>query len=691
MVERGREVVADLAEHSPPVDAEELAEATALLEWMADDHFIFLGYREYDLVREDGESALRRVPGTGLGILRDSDPDPGASPSSRREAQALAREKNVLDPDEGQLPGHRAPARLPRLRRRQALRRVRRGRGRAPLPGPLHVDGVQRPARTRSHCCAARSRKVRERSGLRPGSHDGKALIEVLETYPRDELFQISEDELFEIAMGILAPRGAPAGPPLRPPRPIRPVPLLPRLPAAGPLQHPSPGGDPGHPAGGLQRHDGRLQRPSLGVGARPAPLRHPHAPGETVPDYDVARDRGTARGGDALLGRRPAATRSSSSSARSMAPSSSRRYRRGVPGRLPRRLHRRRRRWLDIQRIERLDPAGDLAMTPVPPARGGRRLLPPQAVPLRAADPPLRRAAPPREHGRPGDRRAALRGRPGRPGRRLDLRLRAHERGWRPRPDAVGDAFKDAFGQVWRGEIENDGFNRLVLRAGAVLAGGRVLRAYGKYLRQTGTTFSQSVHGRDVGPPSATSPGRLVELFHARFDPALADGAGGRGRVARQADRGRRSTRSPSLDEDRILRSFLHLSWPRCARTTSSSTATVGRSPTSPSSSTRDLVPDLPLPMPALRDLRVLAEDRGRAPAGGQGGTGRDPLVRPPGGLPHRGPRPDEGPDGEERGDRAGRSQGRIRRQAPAGRPRRPPRRRSSPATGRSSAGCST
>ena len=91
MVERGREVVADLAEHPPPVEAEELAEATALLEWIVDHHFTFLGYHEYDLVSVDGESALRRVPGTGLGILRDSDPDPASSSSGARRRSSPAR------------------------------------------------------------------------------------------------------------------------------------------------------------------------------------------------------------------------------------------------------------------------------------------------------------------------------------------------------------------------------------------------------------------------------------------------------------------------------------------------------------------------------------------------------------------------------------------------------------------------
>ena len=145
MVERGREVVTGLAEHPPPVEAEELAEATALLEWILDDHFTFLGYHEYDLVRANGEDALRRVPGTGLGILRDSDPDPGIVQLGP-EAQELAREKIISRPDEGQLPRDGAPALVPRLRRRQALRREGRGRGGAPLPGPLHVDGLQRPA-----------------------------------------------------------------------------------------------------------------------------------------------------------------------------------------------------------------------------------------------------------------------------------------------------------------------------------------------------------------------------------------------------------------------------------------------------------------------------------------------------------------------------------------------------------------
>ena len=51
--------------------------------------------------------------------------------------------------------------------------------------------------------------RVMRRAGLEPASHDGKALTHILDTFPRDELFQISEDELYEIATGILRLGGA--------------------------------------------------------------------------------------------------------------------------------------------------------------------------------------------------------------------------------------------------------------------------------------------------------------------------------------------------------------------------------------------------------------------------------------------------------------------------------------------------
>ena len=58
-----------------------MLEAQALVTWLADDHFTFLGYREYKLEVDDGADVLRAIPGTGLGILR-ADQDMSESSSN---------------------------------------------------------------------------------------------------------------------------------------------------------------------------------------------------------------------------------------------------------------------------------------------------------------------------------------------------------------------------------------------------------------------------------------------------------------------------------------------------------------------------------------------------------------------------------------------------------------------------------
>ena len=43
-----------------------------------------------------------------------------------------------------------------------------------------------------------------DRAGFAPNSHDGKTLMNILDSFPRDELFQISNDRLFDMTMGVL-------------------------------------------------------------------------------------------------------------------------------------------------------------------------------------------------------------------------------------------------------------------------------------------------------------------------------------------------------------------------------------------------------------------------------------------------------------------------------------------------------
>ena len=83
-----------------------------------------------------------------------------------------------------------------------------------------------------------------------------------------------------------------------------------------------------------------------------------------------------------------------------------------------------------------------------------------------------------------------------------------------------IKDIFQEAFTKVWFGEAENDGFNRLVLEANLTWQETAMLRAYTKYLRQTGFTFSQNyIEQALINNAEITKA--LVQLFVLRFDPA--------------------------------------------------------------------------------------------------------------------------------------------------------------------------
>ena len=84
---------------------------------------------------------------------------------------------------------------------------------------------------------------------------------------------------------------------------------------------------------------------------------------------------------------------------------------------------------------------------------------------------------------------------------------------------EIVQSLFQDAFAKVWAGKLENDGFNRLIL--GAELGGREVsiLRAFAKYERQIGGTFSQS-YIEDTFSRYPKIAESLISLFNSKFDP---------------------------------------------------------------------------------------------------------------------------------------------------------------------------
>ncbi|WAX55317.1 NAD-glutamate dehydrogenase [Jatrophihabitans cynanchi] len=112
-----------------------------------------------------------------------------------------------------------------------------------------------------------------------------------------------------------------------------------------------------------------------------------------------------------------------------------------------------------------------------------------------------------------------------------------------------------DALRLLWREQIEQDGFNALVVRTGMSWWQANILRAYAKYLRQAGTTFSQGYIEQALVEHAALAEG-IVELFEARFDPGR-EGQATEPLVERIEAQ---LAEVASLDQDHILRSLLAL-----------------------------------------------------------------------------------------------------------------------------------
>ena len=198
-------IIDGLDDPPPGLAEDDVAETKAFLAWIRDDHFTFLGYRHYRLERKGGRDYLRLDEKSGLGVLRR------VLPESRERAKTPMTHA------------------VSRFARRKQLLIITKANTRATVHRPVYMDyiGVRifdaRGTVTGEHrflglfTSAAYNRnphdiptlrdkvaKVIERSPFAAGSHNGKALLNILETYPRDELFQISTDDLYDISHGIL-------------------------------------------------------------------------------------------------------------------------------------------------------------------------------------------------------------------------------------------------------------------------------------------------------------------------------------------------------------------------------------------------------------------------------------------------------------------------------------------------------
>ncbi|MEW2548328.1 NAD-glutamate dehydrogenase [Streptomyces sp. NPDC047002] len=557
----GEPTPADLAEG-------EVEEARELLRWLAADHFTFLGYREYRLTDPD---ALVAEPGTGLGVLR-SDPrhhdaeDHPASPSFSRlpaGARAKAREHRLLILTKA---NSRATVHRPSYLDYVGVKKfdaegnvVGERRFLGLFSSAAYTESVRRVPVVR--------RKVAEvlrGAGFTPNSHDGRDLMQIMETYPRDELFQTPVDELRSITTSVLY---------LQERRRLRlflrkdeygryysALVYLPRdryttgvrLRLIDILKEELGGSSVDFTAWNTESVLSRLHFVvRVEPGTELSELTDADAERIETRLVEAARSWADAFG-EAL----------NAECGEERAAELLRRWGASFPEGY-KADHTPRAAVADLVHLEALDTGErDFALSLYEPVGAGpdeRRFKiyrTGDQVSLTAVLPVLQHLGVEVVDERPYELRCADRTRAWIYD--FGLRMPVAPAGGGYPADDVRTRFQEAFAAVWTGAAENDGFNSLVLAAGLTWRQAMVLRAYAKYLRQSAATFSQD-YMEDTLRHNVHTARLLVSLFEARMKPER-QSAGIELTEALTEELDAALDQVASLDEDRILRSFLSL-----------------------------------------------------------------------------------------------------------------------------------
>ncbi len=187
---------------------QEVGETVDFLDWLLQYNFVLLGYREYELVElEPEQRAIRAVPGSGLGILSDVQRSAFAEPTRLSALDPVIR-RRIEDGDLLVFSKTNAYSSVHRRARMDyiGVRIVNpQGEilGEARLIGLFTSKAYMEPA-TKTPLLHHKLEQILEVEDLIPGSHDYKEVVELFESFPKDELFQASTQELRRLVVGLL-------------------------------------------------------------------------------------------------------------------------------------------------------------------------------------------------------------------------------------------------------------------------------------------------------------------------------------------------------------------------------------------------------------------------------------------------------------------------------------------------------
>jgi glutamate dehydrogenase len=560
MLDRVANVIAEMKSSPPPVPEAEQKEAVDFLEWLVADNFTFLGVREYRVAGPDREPAV--LPGSGLGVLRGAD---AQELKGRAGQEVITRGLHAFYAEPSALMITKASMRS-RVHRRvfMDMVSVKRFDGSGSVIGEVRIVGLfTSTAYTRStRSIPYLRRKVEallKRARFTPSGHSGKALVNALETYPRDDLFRIDEELLFQFAMLILQlderPRVRVLARRDRFDRFMSVLVYLPRarssndvVEAVGELLSAR---YKGHVSGlNLFFPEGPMMRAHFIIARSAEPVEEPTRDELEQGVASIVRTWVDALGEQLQKTQEPDRARKLFERYRK-AFSASFRDRYSPETALD-----------DIRTIEGL--SADRPLSVDFHARAGyeshciglKVWSYGGAIPLSSRVPMLenmgfkvvdertyevRPGTPPGTHVWMHD--MSLESADGAP---IDI-------------EALQTALESCFLMVMRGIAENDGYNALVLKAGLQWRDIVLIRAISRFMRQVRLPFSQDYMWSTLrAHPQIAS--QIVALFHARFDPrAEAEN----GRAAKEAEIVNAIEAAlekvPSLDEDRILRHFVN------------------------------------------------------------------------------------------------------------------------------------
>ncbi|HSH57065.1 MAG TPA: NAD-glutamate dehydrogenase, partial [Halomonas sp.] len=203
------EALSELRACCPPqVDPDDHAEAIIFLEWMLQDNFTFLGYDAYSVQRTATKETLEKEKGSELGVFRLDQP---------RYRERIRTELGIEDGHYVLVPelltfsksAHHARVHRPTYPDYISIDRYdEQGRliGEHRFLG-LFTAIVYNESPRNVPILRRKLKAVMEIAGFNPQGHNGKQLLQILEVYPRDDLFQIDTQELAQTALGILSIR----------------------------------------------------------------------------------------------------------------------------------------------------------------------------------------------------------------------------------------------------------------------------------------------------------------------------------------------------------------------------------------------------------------------------------------------------------------------------------------------------